>query len=130
MSAEKNIAAIQQVYEAFGRGDIPYIIDQLTDDVEWMTHLESSVPWAGEYLERTNVMRFFQAIAESGEVLGFEPMEIYGDGDTVVSIGYFGYKAKSTGKSARTKWVFIWKFRGDKICSYEQFHDPKLTEIF
>ena len=30
-----NIATVQSVYEAFGRGDIPAILDMISDDVAW-----------------------------------------------------------------------------------------------
>ena len=35
MSANDNVKTIQTVYEAFGRGDLPAILDALTDDVDW-----------------------------------------------------------------------------------------------
>ena len=33
MSTEENVHAVEAIFDAFGRGDIPYILDQLTDDV-------------------------------------------------------------------------------------------------
>ena len=32
---DPKIETVQSVYEAFGRGDIDFILDQLTDDVDW-----------------------------------------------------------------------------------------------
>jgi ketosteroid isomerase-like protein len=32
-----NIATVQSLYEAFGRGDIPAILDMQADDVTWET---------------------------------------------------------------------------------------------
>lgn len=29
------IETVQQIYAAFGRGDVPFILSQLADDVEW-----------------------------------------------------------------------------------------------
>ena len=34
MSEQTNSDVVQQAYEAFGRGDIPAVLDTLTDDVE------------------------------------------------------------------------------------------------
>jgi ketosteroid isomerase-like protein len=28
-------ATVQEIYEAFGRGDVPAILDRLTDDIAW-----------------------------------------------------------------------------------------------
>src|SRR5215212_6249802 len=36
MSERTNTDVLQQGYEAFGRGDIPAVLDLLTDDVEWI----------------------------------------------------------------------------------------------
>lgn len=40
MSAEENARAVQAVFEAVGRGDVAYILDQLVDDVHWVAHLD------------------------------------------------------------------------------------------
>jgi uncharacterized protein len=35
MSADANIKTIMSVYEAFGRGDVPAMLEAVTDDVDW-----------------------------------------------------------------------------------------------
>ena len=128
MSEHDNVARIVKLYEAFGRGDVAYILDQLTPDVRWVSHFESIVPWGGDFSGK--VAKFFTAIAESGEVLSFTPKQFVAQGDTVVSLGEFGYKVRATGKSTHTPWVFIWKLREGKVYSYEQFHDPAFADGF
>jgi ketosteroid isomerase-like protein len=32
-----NTHTVQQIYEAFGRGDVPGILDKLDDSIEWET---------------------------------------------------------------------------------------------
>ncbi|MCE9622694.1 MAG: nuclear transport factor 2 family protein [Actinomycetia bacterium] len=130
MSEEQNIAAVTKIYEAFGKGDIPYIIDQLTDDVRWFSHVDAVAPTSGDWSGKAKVPGFFQAIVATGEVTAFVPTEFVAQGDTVVSTGDFGFVAAKTGKSVNSKWIFIWKFRGGKVCSYEQFHDGALANAF
>jgi ketosteroid isomerase-like protein len=130
MSEKENVARIAKIYEAFGRGDIPYILGQLSEDVRWFTHNGPEVPWSGDFSGKHNVPRFFTAIAGAGEVTAFTPGEFVAQGDTVVSVGEFGFKVNATGKSSLTGWVFIWKLREGQIYSYEQFHDPKLDASF
>lgn len=129
MSQQANLDLINGIYDAFGRGDVDHILNQLSDDVAWTTHLEPEVPWAGDFSGKASVPRFFQAIFDSVEVLGFDPTEFHVTGDAVVSLGTFECRAKN-GKSAKTRWSFIWKIDGGKVTSYEQFHDPAITEIF
>ena len=41
MSSDDNVKTVQSVYEAFGRGDIPTVLDAVTDDVDWATEVGS-----------------------------------------------------------------------------------------
>ena len=43
MSAEQNVATIKGVYEAFGRGDVDWILERCTDDVDWASDVASAV---------------------------------------------------------------------------------------
>ena len=60
--ANPNVRTIRDVYAAFGRGDVPAILDRLADDVRWVAHLESAVPWSGDHSGKPRVPRFFEAI--------------------------------------------------------------------
>lgn len=130
MNEQANIKTIQDIYAAFGKGEVATIVNQLTDDVRWVTHLEAIVPWAGDYSGKGRVPKFFEAIFNSVDTEAFVPAEFFAQDDTVVSVGEYGCKVRATGKRSRTRWVFIWKFRGDKVSSYEQFHDPALAAAF
>ena len=130
MNEQQNVQTIQEVYAAFGRGDVAFIVAKLTDDVRWVSHFDSVVPWSGDFSGKERIPDFFEAIFQAVDVEAFEPNEWIADGDAVVSLGEFGCRVRATGKRSRTRWVFIWKFRDAKICSYEQFHDPALAAAF
>lgn len=130
MSEQDNLARVQKIYEAFGRGDIPAIIEMLTNEVRWQTHLDPIVPWAGDYSGKQRVLQFFAAIDGAVETTAFVPGEFVAQGDTVVSFGEYGCKVRATGKSALTRWVFVWKFSDGRVSSYEQFHDPAIVAAF
>ena len=42
-----NAATVQGIYEAFGKGDVPAILDVLADDVEWEAWEDNSAVNAG-----------------------------------------------------------------------------------
>jgi ketosteroid isomerase-like protein len=130
MSEQANVERIQDIYAAFGRGDVGHIVGQLSDDVRWVTHLEPEVPWSGDFSGKASVPRFFEAIFGSVDVLSFTPREFVAQGDTVVSLGEFGCRVRATGKQALTPWVFVWKLREGRIASYEQFHAPEISAAF
>jgi hypothetical protein len=128
MSEQQNVERIGAIYDAFSRGEIAYILGQLTPDVCWVSHYDPVVPWGGDFSGRVD--KFFEAIGQSVDVTAFTPGEFIAQGDTVASLGEFGCRVKATGKSALTRWVFIWKLREGRVYSYEQFHDPALANAF
>ncbi|MBI4884476.1 MAG: nuclear transport factor 2 family protein [Actinobacteria bacterium] len=130
MNEDKNVAIITKIYEAFGKGDIPYILAQLQSDVRWVAYLDAHVPTAGDWSGQAKVPGFFQAIGDNMDVVAFTPGEFVSQGDTVVSMGDFDFKVRATGKSAKSHWIFVWKLRDGKVSSYEQFHSPEISEAF
>jgi ketosteroid isomerase-like protein len=130
MNEQQNIKIIEGLYAAFGRGDVPGIVAQLTDDIRWVSHGESDVPWSGDFSGKHRVPEFFAAIFQSVDVQAFTPQEWIAQGDTIVSLGEFGCQVRATGKTSRSRWVFIWKLRNGKICSYEKFDGPELAAAF
>ena len=67
----QNTERVTKIFEAFGRGDVAYILDQLADDARFVSHLDPIVPWAGEFSGKDNVARFFQALGRSVDVVLF-----------------------------------------------------------
>ena len=113
-----------------GAGDVPYILDQLTDDVHWVAHLDPSVPWSGDYSGKANVPQLFQALGGSVEVTGHPVNQIVAQDDTVVAIGDVSFNVRSTGRTGSSSWLYVWKLRDGKITGYDQFNDAGLAAAF
>jgi ketosteroid isomerase-like protein len=92
--------------------------------------MEPIIPWSGDFSGIDQVPKFFEAIFHSVDVESFDAQEFIAQDDAVVSLGTFGCKVRTTGKSALTRWAFIWRFREGRVCSYEQFHATGLAEAF
>ena len=59
---DTKIQTVQDVYAAFGRGDVEAILAVLTDDVDWASEPESSIaPWHGVRRGKAEVPSFFVA---------------------------------------------------------------------
>ena len=128
MSANDNVKTIQTVYEAFGRGDLPAILDALTDDVDWASSVSSTeVPWWGVRHGKEEVTDFFVKLAEATEVQEFTTLELIGEGDTVLTVVRYRVKARTTGREAEMLLHHYWKFRDGKIAYYRGAEDSLLT---
>ncbi len=127
---KENVEIVNDLYAAFGRGDIEHIISRLRDDVRWFSHVDAIVPTSGDWSGKEKVSGFFKTLAEYTEVRSFTPREVVAQGDTVVSMGSISGRVKASGKTLLSNWVFIWKLRDGKVASYEQFHDGRLASAF
>ena len=72
MKEQQNVAKVQEMYQAFGRGDVGHIVAQLADNVRWVSYLDPAVPWSGDYSGKSRVPAFFEAIFQSVETEAFE----------------------------------------------------------
>jgi ketosteroid isomerase-like protein len=123
MSEQTNVAVVQQAYEAFGRGDIPGVLDLLTDDVVWTLQGPSTIPFAGTHRGREGIAEFFSLVGEALEFEQFEPREVVAQGDTVVVLGYERSFAKATGSPLEQEWVHVYTLRDSKIATGRFFED-------
>ncbi|MEK7728737.1 MAG: nuclear transport factor 2 family protein, partial [candidate division KSB1 bacterium] len=75
MSAQENTQVIQNIYAAFGQGNVAAILNALTSDVEWIHTAAPGIPFGGTYRGTQQVGTFFQKLVESQDTLGFAPRE-------------------------------------------------------
>jgi uncharacterized protein len=64
-----NLATVQAIYEAFGKGDIPAILEVLADDVEWEAWEDNSavtagLPWMTPRHGKADVVHFFETAGQ------------------------------------------------------------------
>jgi ketosteroid isomerase-like protein len=73
-------ATVLAIYEAFGRGDIPAVLDRLSDDVRWehwsaWTPHAAGVPWLTPRQGRSGAAEFFQIVG-TWKILDFLVLDI------------------------------------------------------
>lgn len=92
------VESVRHIYAAFGRGDIPAILDQLAEDVDWeYDAFPNPVPWLQARRGRAQVPAFFEALA-AVDFHVFEPLKVLGDDDTAVGIVRLEATVRATGK--------------------------------
>lgn len=123
MAIQGNVKTVQDLYTAFGRGDIPFILNALTEDVEWREPPGGEAPFKGTYRGREGVGQFFTWLAEAVEVEAFEPREFYPGNDAVVALGRYRFRSRKTGKAYETDWTMVWRFRDGKVARFEIYKD-------
>lgn len=109
MSAKSEV--VREMYEAFGRGDIPAILAKLDENVEWeYGFAPNEVPWLQSRRGRNEVGKFFESLAAL-EFNNFVPTAILEGEKVVVALVNLTLTVKKTGKKiADEDEVHVWRF--------------------
>lgn len=128
MSAEVNIKVIQDVYEAFGHGDVAAILDAVAEDVDWAAEATSSAaPWYGVRRGKAEVAQFFEAFGSTMEVEEFTPVSFAANDTDVHTVVRFRARSRATGRSAAMNLHHFFTFRDGKIAYYRGTEDTAQT---
>jgi ketosteroid isomerase-like protein len=123
-SATTSVELVQSLFEAFGKGDIGFILERLTPDCTW------SVPGAGyalagEYKGPEGAAEFFRKLNETEELLRFEPGQFFTSDDDVVVLGFEEARIRATGKQAASRWAMVFRVKDGKISSWSTHFDTE-----
>ena len=127
MGAEDNIKTTQLIYEAFGRGDVEAILDQLTDDIDFAVEPQGTAPWEGLRKGKAEVADFFAKLAANVEVNDFTPLSTTANDTDVMVVIRYAVRAPATGKTASMELHHWWRFRDGKACFVRGTEDTALT---
>jgi uncharacterized protein len=120
---------VQQAYAAFGRRDIPALLELVADEVNWECVVPASLPYAGKRKTRAEVADFFAAIPQADAIEVFEPREFIDAGEHVVALGWEKSTALDTKKVFETEWVHVFTVKNDKIVRWRGFFDTAARYI-
>jgi len=119
-----NTETVRGVYAAFGRGDIPAILERLAENVEWehdaVDHgIATLVPRRG----RAEVLKFFETL-QGFEFTRFEVVNLLEGSGQVAAVVRVGHTHKGTGKTFADLEMHLWGFdaRG-QVTRFRHFVD-------
>ncbi|MFO1210387.1 MAG: nuclear transport factor 2 family protein [Amaricoccus sp.] len=124
---DDNIRTVRDLYAAFARGDVPFILARLTDDARFENSDSPELPHGGVYAGKDGVARFFDNIAGAFEVTGFDPADYRAAGDEVFAFGSWSCIARATGKPFTAQWAMRFRLDGDKVAFAHVYEDTAVT---
>ena len=117
-----NTDTVRGAYAAFEVGDVPGVLGVLAEDVEWIE--AEGFPTAGTYRGHDAVVQgVFMPLVQEYEGFTVKPEAFVGEGDMVVSVGWYEGLFKATGKVARARFAHVWTMREGKVTRFEQIVD-------
>lgn len=100
-----NISIIQEVYAAFGRGDLPALLDRVEDEPDWCQDLPAdlagakAVPFLRHLSTKADVAEtYFGNVVASMEFHSFVPTRFFADGADVVVLLELDVTVRATGR--------------------------------
>lgn len=123
MGERENTELVQHAYANFQRGDIPAVLDSLSEDVEWVLTEVEGVPVARSWHGRDEAGQFFQTLGDTQEARQFEPREFVAQGDKVVALGHYIWHVKSTGREWESDFAHVFTLRDGKVSRFQEYTD-------
>jgi ketosteroid isomerase-like protein len=121
MAAARDTA--QQAYKAFGRRDIPALLNLVADEVDWKFVCPVSWPHSGLRRNQAEVADFFAALNRFDDLTLFEPKEFIEAGENVAVLGYVEGTSRDTKQKFQSEWVHVITVRDGKITRWRGFDD-------
>jgi len=126
-----NVRTIQEIYAAFGRGDIPAILSRLAESVEWeYGPTSTNVPWLQRRRGRDGAAAFFASLAHF-DMHAFRPKEfLEGDGVVVVLLDV-DFTVRATGRRiVEEDEIHVWRFDAEgRVVRHRHGVDTHLHQL-
>lgn len=120
----ENVEKLQQMYAAFGRGDIDTLLANVTDDVTWgVDTAAAEVPTYGVREGREGVADFFATLAEYVDFKSFEPKNFVASGDEVLVTVDYDFQFRKNGKGLPVAALHRFQLRNGKVSSFRAYED-------
>ena len=122
-----HIATVQEIYAAFGRGDVPAILDRLAEDVDWeaggSSAADEGVPWLLRRTGREGAGAFF-ATLDAFETRRFEPLSFLEGAGQVAAVIGVELALRASGYVIADEEVHLWTFDDTGlVCAFRHVVD-------
>jgi ketosteroid isomerase-like protein len=119
-----NTQIVQSIYEAFGRGDIPAILERLHPDVEWEHDMVAhGIPWVTPRKGRAGVVQFFEGL-QGLDFHVFEPFTLLEGPGQVMGLIRLEATVRATGKRVKDLEAHLFTFDdAGRITRFRHFVD-------
>lgn len=127
IATHQSVQVVQQLYMAFGRGDVPAVLECVDPNATWVNpygngHFPGQ--WGKPCRGHAEIVEFFKAINVAVDVRGFNPYELVAHDDKVVALIKWNGVVRRTNQPFDVLLVHIWTVRAGKVVDYIGLDDP------
>lgn len=120
-----NLDLVRNLYEAFGRGDIPTVLGAMASDIQWREaesnpYQPSGAAWIGPDAVVENL---FARLGAEWDGFAVHPRTYHASSDGVVVEGRYSGTFKANAQKVDAQFCHVWTLSGDKITRFQQYTD-------
>ena len=125
MSQEK-VEIIRRMYDSFERGDVPAVLGQMDQQIEWKEADNFIYADGNPYVGPQAVLEgVFMRFGSEWEGFAVIPEEWLDAGNHVVVLGTYTGTHKETGREVRAQFAHVWGVKEDRVVRFQQYTDTK-----
>lgn len=114
-----HIETVKELYAAFARGDVNYILARLVNDVSWEFEAPAELSWSGIRRGPQEAAGFFAGIADEHAAPALQMTEFFASGDAVAAFGRYQGTVMTSGIRVDTPVAHYFKFNSEgKVVRY------------
>ena len=120
-----NVRLLKNLYDAFGRGDVPTVLGSMSPDIRW--HQAESNPYmpSGDAFVGPDAVlnNIFMKLGTDWDAFTVHPKSFHGAGDSVIVEARYSGTYKATGKSIDAQVCHVWDVKDGKVTRFQQYVD-------
>ena len=120
-----NVTLLRNLYDAFGRGEIPAVLGAMSPDIRWYEaegnpYRPDGTPWVGP---DAVLNELFMKLGAEWDGFGVHPKTFHAAGDSVIVEARYSGTYKQTGKSIDAQVCHVWDVKDGKLTKFQQYVD-------
>ena len=116
-----SVDLVNGAYAAFAKGDIPALLESLSDDVDWSS--PGTLPQGGDFSGKDGALKFFQNIGAMWDSLTIEVEGVADTGDGLVLAVVSASGTRKGGGAAGYGAAHAFNVRDGKIVRFREYAD-------
>src|SRR5918993_3351661 len=124
--SQENVESVRGIYEAFGRGDVPAVLGQMDQAIEWREAENFIYADRNPYVGPQAVLEgVFMRLGTEWEGFSVTPEEWLDAGNRVVVLGTYKGTHRETAKRVRAQFAHVWSLNEGRVARFQQYTDTK-----
>ena len=120
-----NVQFVKNVYDAFGRGDVPSVLGAMSPDIKWYLAESNPTRPSGEPSLGPDAVlnNVFMRLGTEWDGFTVHTRTFHAAVDSVIVEGRYTGTYKSTGKKGDVQVCHIWDVKDGKLTRFQQYVD-------